>query len=700
MKNDVFISSPDSKNEYYPCILCNGEDSILIDYGGSSFLSLNDHTHAEQNQGSACGWYKLTHRNKRQVLQPICAAGVQIIAFGAPAEPEWYVQSFNPKTATVTTKLDFRRGISFTIESFLTDDGLWCEKITADCVPNDIEVSVGLKIIGANCQIRTLTYQNPCSLKSTSMANEIDFEYICGEYFGKGFLASDVDFDKTVYSDDGGCEGIYNNVEEGFCVIRKMAIAEDKDADRLNILKNKCRDYQNTVKEHKRIWKEYFDKSSVWIPNKEIRSLYELSRYIIRAHQNKDTGIIPTGAIPNLWGGGTYCTYDADFSFRGLLSSGNIDEALLYLKSFEIMAQEGYDTLSANGYNGTTFLGWQNVCGEYVGHLDNLIEAVVNFKPCYGAFAVFTAYELWKLNKNFLSDSIKKIIRDCIIFIEENMLEEKGDTINIISVKAGTEAGFDVEVDTYTQLLFSNCFLQCGEIFEDEKLIEKGNKLLKSLEGNFDDSGVILPFRNASYYGGMQCEYFYLNPDFIGIKSVIETDIAGKTKWGYDSTQTTEVYRHWPWNDTKYSRAYTIAGDSKRSMIHLLHSTYAIASSGAFPEKIRLDGKKIGYWYTSPHALLVEAVNVALAFAGNDNNIVIGSGIDKPWTSFKCRDIVVNNGLKVSYEMKNNKLIYLKLVNISGENKEIRIDMPDRYDRGECGKTVFIGAGEKFVYTK
>ncbi|MBR3943341.1 MAG: hypothetical protein IKJ55_08275 [Clostridia bacterium] len=48
-------ATPLSNELYYPLILANGKDGVLINYDGSNFVSKNGHTHNETHQGAPFG---------------------------------------------------------------------------------------------------------------------------------------------------------------------------------------------------------------------------------------------------------------------------------------------------------------------------------------------------------------------------------------------------------------------------------------------------------------------------------------------------------------------------------------------------------------------------------------------------------------------------------------------------------------------
>ena len=55
---------------YFPFVLANGIDSIMLDYSGSMHCD-SGHLHIEQIGGAVCAWQKFTHRSRYRRLVPI-----------------------------------------------------------------------------------------------------------------------------------------------------------------------------------------------------------------------------------------------------------------------------------------------------------------------------------------------------------------------------------------------------------------------------------------------------------------------------------------------------------------------------------------------------------------------------------------------------------------------------------------------------
>ena len=101
-------ASPFSDAPYFPMLLSNGSDAVLIDYTGSMLSGNPSHAHREQNQGCPLGWYKANHccgQKGHAKLQPIVQSGYFLSVNGEFCDIADYKQTFLPKQAILKTLL-------------------------------------------------------------------------------------------------------------------------------------------------------------------------------------------------------------------------------------------------------------------------------------------------------------------------------------------------------------------------------------------------------------------------------------------------------------------------------------------------------------------------------------------------------------------------------------------------------------------
>ena len=705
----IGIATPFSEQEYYPMSMSNGRDCVLINFGGSNFLSLNTHQRLEWHQGAPCGWYKCANMVKGEVLQPIIMAGVQLEVDGVMVQPIFYEQEFFAQEATLVTLLQFRYGLRLRIESFITDDSVWCEKVDLIEAPDKSNIRLAFRlnapIIGDQCSV----FRAPWDIAfAETKINAFSFTYKSSKFTGKGMLVASKPFDKMEYtkedfSMDGRslyAEGSYLNVRAGFSVSRNMICFGDQEThmDYETLVKKANTSYDTLKTTHQMVWKTYFATSDVNLPNEDLNAIYKLSRYLMRAYQNPETGLIALGMQPNHWYGACTCAWDAQYAHDALLTSGNFSESIHYVKSFDRLAPESYEAVKKHGFPGVSFAGWTTLLGEFKGWRP-LDDWLMNYKPHFSAYAVHSAYHEYKTNPAFDKNKSEKLLKDVLAFWLAKLIKEEDDICYIVDVKDASETGLNASVDTWITIDFAKAFHYVAEMYGVEEYKKIGDKLLKSLSGNYRD-GILLSAKGANYASGVAVwtyPYTY-SEGLMTEEKMCEAMEIGKTPWGYDNDIPSEEYRHWSWSHSNLARCFIRMRKAEEAAAHISRMTYNASSLGALPEKTRIDGFKENYFYATPHGLFTLTINEGFAFAEKDR-ILIGYGFTEACENLECRDIRVFGQCSVSLKIENGAFTYVKICNQSGQDKKIVLDFNERF---ECPlfREIEIKVNDAFVWEK
>ena len=690
------IATPLSQRSYFPMPLGSGRDTMLVDYTGSACTSRSGHTHAEQNQGVNCGWHKASNRaiHPEGPIQTLFMPDLQVYLLQAPAEPRFFEQRFDPERAILETILTFYRGLKLRVECFMNDESIFCQRIEVLECPEELKVDLGFALTRAHsaCSALWLRWEEAFECQKASDRRH-DFTYRCGEITGAGFMAADRDYDDTTER-----EGIYRAVKTGFCVSRFITCADSSETqDVQGLLDARIvadAGYDALKARHTAVWKAYFETSCVKLPDEEMQYLYNVSRYVVRTAQHPESGQIGLGMMPHLWRGGLYDVFDSLFAQRALLSCGNIREGRAYLQGYVDAAPAGREMLQKEGIAGTAFAGWDDYTGRFVRGEDKFVRYVAVYKPMMSAFVVHAAYWQYKYDPASLTGDTAQMIRDIIAFLMDVVVHTQGDKAWLCELEAGTEGGFMVDVDTFNQVVIGRAMEMAGEMLGDAEYARIGSVLLDVVAVNYTEDGVLMPYKGAEYTAGTPLlMYLYTLPDPIGIHSVDVTLERGRTHWGTNSEQPTEEYRHWPWNDSWAAICYTHDRQPGKAMDYLLHQKVGCTSLGAMPEKLRLDGYAIGYWYTSAHANLVWAVNDALSFSDREDELCLGMGFDERWEDVEVRGLVINEALTVSYRTEKRKPVRVEIENRSSETVSLRWIF-----RNAAEENAVIPAGETYIW--
>lgn len=677
-------ATPFSVEPYYPMLLSNGQDGILIDYSGSNFCSKSGHTHPEQIMGAATGWYKASSRIfGSECISQIIRAGYQVILYDVPCEPDSYEQWLDAKEGILHTNLVFQKKLHVSVESFLSDEGLWGEKITVTDCPDDWSVNLAFRITSPISSYRNLELEKTPHFTANKEPYGFNFSYEIENAKGLGALLTEQNFEKTeiIFNDHGNnfqCDVVYENLKVGSVVSRILFCSdttEYEDTEKaFNYNFELAKQGFDTIKEqHTAKYVSRTNHVNVTLPNEKLQQIYDTSRYVIQGSRNRKSGALLLGIQPHLWGGGIYCSYDAYFDIMALMTSGDKDVINGITKFFDAQSDIGENALKKAGFSGIAFTGWTDCFGNFGYEGFELADWFTKEKPLFICNEIINRYTVWKYANQKTDERLAYILKQVYIFFKNHLLRKINGKYCLIDVKAGNEAGISVEADTFTVIALSKALFAIADMLNDKTIHTIGKEVLESISQNYTSDGILLPFKDAPYLAGLQLDfYLYMLPQGIPFISVEKALENGKTAWGYDFGQSHEVYRHWPWISSRAAICYTHEGRHAEAMQFIKSLTVGSTSLGALPEKIRIDGMPINYWYTSAHALAVWAIHDAFAHT-HGNELRLCYGMNDEWQNFCCEGICMENGITVSLAVENGTLKSLKLCNNSEKTLEISI---------------------------
>lgn len=673
-----------SDEKYIPMCLCGGRDAVYIGYDGSNFVSHNGHAHMEAHQGAQTGWYKSASKKAHDFTQPSVMAGVQVHLFGAAVVPTSFEQEFVPEDATLYTTLTFRAGIKLRITSFFTyGDCIWGERVEILEMPEDIEPEIGFRVTNPFLSERLNFLREAKCDFSEGAKNEIPFTFKTGEHCGRGVLIAHRDFDKfniskSEFADQCYGQGLYSGLRAGDAISRTMICLGDNE-DHISyeeLVKRARLGFEALHIRHKALWNGYFSTCQLSFGDEELDYLFKFSRYLAKACQGEDSGIVTLGMMPYHWRGAASCAWDEEMVHEAMLVTGNFAESEHFTRQYLRQAPEGYRILREKGLPGVAFTGWNSLLGEFCGHRP-IDEWITTFKPMFAIYAVIAIHNEWKYDPAFDAEEYRQIAVDVLKFLLSGLVRKGDDGLWYISdVKDGNETGVMASVDTSTTLKFAEGFLSVGEMYGLSEYTEIGESMLKALEGNRREDGMLLASRNSPYLSSV-IEYFrrFYKKLGLDISFVDKMKDLMRTPFGYDSQIGTEEKLHWPWYDSWAMRAYTVAKMPGAVSEHMAHCLFGRSSLGALPEFIRMDRVGIGYYYTTPHGSLITALAEAAAVVDADKTLLLGYGLSEKYKTLHARGICVEGRLRVSLDIEDGTLTYLEIENLSGNDVSIKAEL-------------------------
>ena len=701
-------ATPYSKGHYYPMSLAGGRDAVLIDYGGSNFLSISGHTHLEAHQGAFAGWYKSAHKPAdSRPIHPVVMAGIQVYLDGVTAEPVDFEQEFLPEDATVVTKLRFRHGLKLAVTSFLTyGDCLWGEAIDILEVGDRSGWSIGFRVAEPIFGIRLGKFKEAVGVSFTADRSHIDIEYTNVDYTGRGALIPSCPFDTLVDSAHGRndklAEGRYSEIRAGQRLSRVMLLLGDNEAhigyDEL--YRRALLGFDRLHDEHKAFWREYFSTCSMTTGNPEVDHLVAMSRYVVKAHQHPDFGGVTLGMQPNHWAGAISCSWDGEFSHRAMLLTGNYGESELYVEQYYKQAPLGYEVMKKCGIPGLGFSGWNTMSGQYCA-ARSIEEWITSFKPMFSAYAIYAIYNEWLINPCFDGEKYRSIAEDVLVFWLDRLVRRGDDGLYYLTgLKDGAEMGVDVEVDTMTQIFFAKAFSFVGEMYGVEKYSDIGRRMLRAIECNRLPDGRLSLFRGSSDCADILLHYSYVHDDgLISRENILGEMELRQTPFGMDNWLYNEEYRHWSWNYSWAAQCYIRNRGALEASSYIDRLPRYASTLGALPEKVRLDGFPIGYFYTPPHANAVITVAEAFATVVEGNRLLLGYGFTDGTSNASCADVRVRGGVRVTMSIADGSLRSLALVNDGKDAISIVPEVNPLLGCHPLPDMITLSAGESFEYT-
>ena len=675
------------EKQYFPFLLSNGIDGVLINYSGSMECN-SGHLHTEQHQGAVCAWYKTTQRGYHKILLPIFQSTYTLFACGGEAyEVGKFNQTFNPKKAVLNTLIE-ATDFKINIETFLTKENILVEHYTLLNVPDDRpEVAINLnppEIPWSNGYYKFVSEINN-KLSFDKDEKILKYEYEIYGIKGECILFTDYpDVQEGKFRN--GKKLHLSNLKKGQSFTKYVVVLDEKDTltykeeikRRLSEIKNSG--YKKILGTHLNEWEMYQNQSDINIPDKRLEYLYYLSLYLIRAHQNPKIGMISLSNYPVLWAGGSVNTWDAVFPTKAILGANRLEESEKLFEGYQKvlpLARAYAKEMSKDG----AYFAWTT---NYEGKSTDFISPreIPDIEKANNGCLVISVWDYYLYTGD--NEILKKhynLIKEVTEFLVSSIVEEK-DEIAYIKEGEGADESVHRKNDTthvITTIKSLEAYIEASKILGkniDDSYQRIYEKLKKGLKTNYQGK-ILLPFHGAKRIGTSCFVYYLLNFPKGVPKETIEKGL--KDCQGTLGLTNPGTYQNlvWPWAENKAAAALALMKD-KRAYQHLYNGAKYTSSLGAFPEKIRPDGFVINYWYVSCHGSYVMALNNMLANSRN-NELRILPAIPDMWKDIEFKNLRIPPGILVSVALKKGKIQNLTLENTATKNIEIKLDIPKKY---------------------
>ncbi len=675
---------PIPPHPYFPFVLANGIDSIMLDYSGSMHCD-SGHLHLEQHGGAVCSWQKFTHRTRYRRLVPLVQAPYRVMGHdGELFEVGGFSQKFDPMTGIMTTTVE-ACVLKLKITSLLDHDHVYAERfevLRADSAHKPVMVFY-LRRPRYHALTHQLLFPESYRISLAAKAGAVvEGGYSFDEI--KGFAAMAVRGPRKAEPmpansrEEAGL--IVRNLRTGdvlerFTSLQDNTHAKSARANARHAVGRACRDgFERVRREVAAFWKGFHRNTRVRLPDKQMQDQYRKSLYLIKSAQHP-SGFVVEGRYGEFKGGGHTCYWDLTFIMRALVSSNQRDAAKALLDFYESTLPVAREYAAQLGRPGAYYPWFANYTGRSL-NFDQASEKphIQKWNNGCQAIQLFDPYRFWG-DRDELARRLP-MIHEIADFLLAEIVGRVGRGMGIRAVEGSDEniarvndtAHLVTTIETLAQLVRGSGVLGLPL---DKKYTRTLASLRKSLSGNYRD-GVLHSWKNALRGPGNSAfTYHCLSlPHGIGARSLRAALRESRGEWGLTNPGT---YRNlvWAWTEARAAAAFATINPGL-TYERLKQALKVTSTHGIFPEKVRPDGFWVLFGYLTAHATWAWAANRMLA-ADDGKTLHIARGIPAEWRNLSFSDIHTASGFGVCFSLQNGRIRRLDIKNHYPVPRQIKL---------------------------
>ena len=687
------------ERQYFPMLLGNGIDTVLIDWGGSMRACDKGLEHIERN------WYKSDRRNNDGKLLPFFFTSYLLTYRREQHLIRESDQEFDPFKAVLHSKVQ-AAGFEVEIDTFLTNDHLLVQHFTFNQIPAD-DPETGLELILSRPEKEVTGAHYAFEITDTGKTLQAKCNY--EEQSGLAFLlCSDQNCHGEVKAETGsltwnGAVLKVENIREGSTLTSYCFVGDNHDYHNLEesaeIVKSKIREsgYENILRKHVKNWRHYHQQSSIKTGNEATDYLIALSNYLLKVYQNPVSGGVPAGLYPLMWQGKVF--WDSFFFHEALLRGNHVDEAeklsLFWLKTLPQARKNATLWKRKYGSGEGARYGW---CTDHQGRCELITEIrELHNNPivalmAWNQFRYTRNREMLKTLFPVMKESIDFML-SCAV-VEEN---EKAYIINCEGVDESTRNHNRNDSWTAGAMIAAlSALLQAARELRMElpgRYSNILNKLLLGLEDNHDKEGVLRSSLNSSSvnFGSM---IYLLLPEYPSARKTMEELWTHRGKYCSVCQIGTprQDARCVPWFQS-WSAAIWAQLHDKRANEWLSECQNNTNCFGALPEQVRPDGSLYKHWMGTAHASFLMAVYRMLVNVSGES-IQLGFALPEAWRNARFSNVRLKNGLLISCCLKQGELDSLQIENPSDRQVSCKIEFGPAIKAKTKKQELILGPGE------
>ncbi len=679
-------------------LLANGVDSMLVDWSGSIRACDKGLEHVER-----C-WFKADRRkgDGDSALCPLFFAGYMLTLDGEQHLIRDFEQRFDPRRAVLHTLAE-AAGFKFKVTTFLTNDHLLVEHFEFIAVP-DGDASVEFVLSRPEGDDPAVKYE----FVWDDIRHCMTGQYASSGWYGVAVLLTDPPaLDGHIGGEGGrlswrGGRILVRNIRPEMQLTQYLFVGDTRDYDdpfqavETIRMKISSLNYTGILREHVTVWNAYQRRSSIRTGNPEIDYLYLVSNYLLKAHQHPVDGSTPTGMYPWLWQGKIF--WDSFFMHEAFLRNNKMAEAeKLSLFNLKILPQARLNAglwKQKYGRGEGARYGW---CTDHQGRCNHLLE-IDEFHN--NAVVAVSAFNQFRFTGNHIQlQNLFPVIKDAVDFIVSyGICEYTADSAVIVNCEGVDEStrrkrGNDTwtagaTIEALRDLIDAAQILKIKISPQYESLLQK---METGLKANHDAGGLLLSAKGADSpsFGSM---IYLLNPEYESARKTMTGLWRNRGPFvdvcSYGCSR--QDARNVPWFQAWAAAIWASLGDPGKALAYLEGCCNNTNRLGGFPEQVRPDGSLYKHWMATAHAAFLTALS-RMAVNIYADTLQIGAGIPDSWPDSIFKNLRVEQGLSISYSLKNRELRHLRIVNSGSEMVTLKL---------RFGKNVKPGALFRRRYSK
>ena len=648
------LSYPLAKRPYFPMLMGNGNDFVLVGYTGAMGGG-GSHEQWVYDHAVLTGWFKSDRRGKDHRLANLLHCGY-VIKHGLRASGiDRFTQHFDTHTATLHTDCQYAHA-RVRVQTLLTSEHHLLHHF--DVIPKAQELSLQMFIKPPSFWWCPAELSEQVTLNTTKRGRQINFT-VTGDTLKnmRGKLTSDAP-DATVTQTYARQPGLDIPLDQRHQFTVSLQLTDQQDQDQ-----GTC-DKRNTPlptlqKNHKKQWKNYARQSSVKLPD-NLQKIYDTSLYISRSHQHPINGGIPAGAYPLMWHSDIN-TFDMAFSLMAMLTANRITEAKNVLGFWKQALPAMRELAASIGCEGACIMPSVTQQGESVLPLNDdpaqrraIVLDTKHFLTAHAPIHVWQTY-LHTADINVLWDNWE-LMQQTMTFLLEHVVIEKREIALIIrsSGPNGKERanGKSVHHLNPTRTLLAviealKAIIQAADALgiEHEPCWDRLlPKLIKGIEHN-RHGGIIgrnqtMPTPHAD---PCMAALFNAPVDRKTFRAAMKRHRSSHGNQHWED----HGYSYVPWLDLHTAATLLRLNQTDEAIVHLQRAAQCTTTLGAFPEGIRPDGVYWKTWYATVHGAFTHAMNILLA-RRDDKHVYVMHGVPKHWGDIAYKNLRVPIGLVIN----------------------------------------------------